>query len=332
MLCTHDRLETENLRRWKRAGGPQGWVEAHQGRWGHDEWLSLLSALRASPFWPLAPEAVGLAVEAAKVRHGNLCRWRESGGPRLWVKERQGRWSDGDWLALLGRLQQSAFWPLDPNAVGRAIEEARVCHGNGQRWRASGAAQRWVEERQGRWGHADWLALLESLRCSKFWPLDEEEVGQALEEARSRYGNLRRWRQSGQARRWIADRRGQWSHEDWLALPQALQDAGFGPVDRAALGQALDEIKLEWWGVHRWRMSGLARRWVSAHQGRWGHDDWLELLEELRASDFWPMDAEALGLLLEELKVEWLSQRRWQWPSPVRGVWEGLPPPVRRAA
>jgi hypothetical protein len=58
--------EQENLQRWKASGQPRAWVEAHGGMWNHEDWLRLLEELRRSPFWPMQPDAVGLALEEAK--------------------------------------------------------------------------------------------------------------------------------------------------------------------------------------------------------------------------------------------------------------------------
>jgi hypothetical protein len=58
--------EADNLRRWKDSGRPRAWVEAHKGRWNHDDWLALLEELRRSPFWPLQPDQVGLVLEDVK--------------------------------------------------------------------------------------------------------------------------------------------------------------------------------------------------------------------------------------------------------------------------
>ena len=58
--------EAENLRRWKESGQARAWVEAHHGHWGHAEWLALLSSLERSPYWPMQPEAVGMALEEEK--------------------------------------------------------------------------------------------------------------------------------------------------------------------------------------------------------------------------------------------------------------------------
>jgi hypothetical protein len=55
---------------------------------------------------------------------------------------------------------------------------------NLRRWRESGQARAWVEARQGRWDHQDWIGLLETLRCSPFWPMRPEDVGRLLEETK----------------------------------------------------------------------------------------------------------------------------------------------------
>jgi hypothetical protein len=55
---------------------------------------------------------------------------------------------------------------------------------NLRRWRESGQARAWVEAHRGQWGHAEWLALLEELKRSPYWPMQPEAVGQALEEAK----------------------------------------------------------------------------------------------------------------------------------------------------
>jgi hypothetical protein len=57
--------------------------------------------------------------------------------------------------------------------------------------------------------------------------------------------------------------------------------------------------------LRKWRESGQARSWVQARRGSWGHADWLALLDDLRRSPFWPVDPEAVGLVLEEEKRQW---------------------------
>jgi hypothetical protein len=58
--------EQENLQRWQESGQPRAWVEAHGGRWNHEDWLGLLEELKKSSFWPMQPDAVGLALEKAR--------------------------------------------------------------------------------------------------------------------------------------------------------------------------------------------------------------------------------------------------------------------------
>jgi hypothetical protein len=87
-----------------------------------------------------------------------------------------------------------------------------------------------------------------------------------------------------------------------LAAPIDAQRSPAGHPASATLacGEA-DNLK-------RWRDSGGARAWVEKRQGRWNHDDWLGLLEELRRSAFWPMQPDAVGLVLEDEKGQWLGR------------------------
>lgn len=55
----------------------------------------------------------------------NLKRWRESGQPRSWVEAHKGQWNHQDWLGLLETLQRSPYWPMQPDDVGRVLEEVK---------------------------------------------------------------------------------------------------------------------------------------------------------------------------------------------------------------
>jgi hypothetical protein len=72
--------------------------------------------------------------------------------------------------------------PPQPPANREAAPLLPLEEENLKRWRESGEARAWVEARQGRWDHKDWLALLESLRRSRFWPMSPDAVGLVLEE------------------------------------------------------------------------------------------------------------------------------------------------------
>jgi hypothetical protein len=192
---------------------------------------------------------------------------------------------------------------MPPEAVGLALEEARRWW-NLRRWQQSGQPGRWVEDHGGQWGYREWLELLAALRQSQFWPLDPEAVGRVLEAAKAERDNLGRWLASGEAREWVAARQARWDDAEWLALLEALQGAGYWPVQPEAVGRALRALQREWWNLRRGRDSGLARRWLESRRGRWGDDDWRALVRALSQSEFWPVDLGPLRRLLEELGAE----------------------------
>ena len=51
--------------------------------------------------------------------------WQETGA-RGWVEAHGGAWNHHDWLALLDDLRGSGFWPMQPDAVGAALETAKA--------------------------------------------------------------------------------------------------------------------------------------------------------------------------------------------------------------
>lgn len=59
----------------------------------------------------------------------------------------------------------------------------------------------------------------------------------------------------------------------------------------------------------RWKGTGGAMDWVASKGGAWNHQDWLQLLEGLRRSEFWPMREVDVGELLNELRNDLQSQR-----------------------
>jgi hypothetical protein len=317
-----------NLRRWQQSGQAKRWVDERQGRWNHDDWLDLLAVLRASPFWPLDPASVGAVLEELKEEWDNLRRWEHSGEPRRWVELHQGKWDDADWLDLWKTLQQSGCWPLDPEEARKVLQRVTAEWWNLRRWQSSAQPRIWVELHHGQWGHDDWLGLLGVLRRSQFWPLDPEAVGHSLEEARRRYWNLRRWQDSGEAQHWLDRHQGEWTEDDWLALLQDLERAGFWPIEPTVLLGLLEQMQEEARNLRRWQLSGEPLRWIDAHQGRWNHADWLQLLQTLRASPFWPMLPTAIGDLLRKLNAQWWNLRRWrlsglaaQWVAARQGHW-----------
>lgn len=71
---------------------------------------------------------VAESLRAAEEQHSrtqNLLRWERSGFPRKWVDDHHGQWGHSDWLALLESLKRTAFWPMEAEAIGRALEEQK---------------------------------------------------------------------------------------------------------------------------------------------------------------------------------------------------------------
>jgi hypothetical protein len=50
-------------------------------------------------------------------------------------------------------------------------------------------------------------------------------------------------------------------------------------------------------------------RWVGEHNGQWNHQDWLSLIAQLEKSEFWPLDPDQVGRLLETNKGSYLERK-----------------------
>jgi hypothetical protein len=48
-----DQDRAERMAQWKRSGMPREWVLENLEGWNHAAWLSLVSRVKASPYWPL---------------------------------------------------------------------------------------------------------------------------------------------------------------------------------------------------------------------------------------------------------------------------------------
>jgi hypothetical protein len=258
----------------------------------------------------------------------NLRRWEESGLPRRWVETRQGAWGHADWLLLLQALRQSDYWPLDAEAVGRSLEEWKKRVDNLRRWEQSGQPRQWIAAHRGRWDVEDWLALLEELHASEFWPLHADSARGVLERLTREWWNLRRWQQSGQPWQWIEAHQGCWTNTDWQALISTLRQSDYWPLDSGAVAGLLRTLNREWWNLRRWQQSGLLRQWLESRQGQWNADDLFDLLMELRTSEFWPLAPATVQRLLEEATLQWWNLRRWlqsgqarQWVEARHGQW-----------
>jgi hypothetical protein len=317
-----------NLRRWQQSGEPLRWVESRQGRWGPDDLHALLEVLRRSEFWPLGPAAVEELLDHLTAEWWNLRHWQNSRQPWLWVEARQGQWHHGDWLFLVDTLGRSHFWPLPLDAVGAVLEQVKREYWNLRRWQESGQPRRWVESHRGRWTHEDWLALVEGLRRSDYWSLDLDMVVVLLEDLKAEWWNLHLWQQSGQARQWVEAQSGAWDHADWLSLLETLKHSEYWPLNPEAIGATLEETRRCWRNLRRWQQSSEPVRWVESHRGRWTPSEWQVLLEQLRQSEYGPLDPEAVRQVVEDARNEFRTLRCWErsglarrWVEARQGRW-----------
>jgi serine/threonine protein kinase len=61
-----ERRIADNLRCWVNSGWPERWVEAKNGNWTHEDWMSYIRQLQQSDFWPLSLDAVAQSLERVK--------------------------------------------------------------------------------------------------------------------------------------------------------------------------------------------------------------------------------------------------------------------------
>ncbi len=55
----------------------------------------------------------------------NLSRWRSSGLPEQWIRQRRGHWNHDDWVRLLDELRSSPYWPMKPDDIGLTLEHLK---------------------------------------------------------------------------------------------------------------------------------------------------------------------------------------------------------------
>jgi len=57
------------------------------------------------------------------------------------------------------------------------------------------------------------------------------------------------------------------------------------------------------------RRSPIAMNFVKRHKGSWNHQDWLGFLDFLKEKGYTPIDADCVGLLLEDKKAQYLASQ-----------------------
>jgi hypothetical protein len=92
-----------------------------------DDKLYMEVAAILFPAKTYAPPKQPAKSDAPPPQTPNLLRWEQSGFPQKWVEDHHGQWTHSDWLDLLEKLKRTEYWPMDPDSIGRVIEEKRKC-------------------------------------------------------------------------------------------------------------------------------------------------------------------------------------------------------------
>ena len=62
--------------------------------------------------------------------------------------------------------------------------------------------------------------------------------------------------------------------------------------------------------IRKLSRSPIPMNFVKKHNGQWNHQDWLDFLEYLRSKNYFPINTDHVGLLLEEKKVQYHAKQK----------------------
>ena len=69
------------------------------------------------------------------------------------------------------------------------------------------------------------------------------------------------------------------------------------------------KLSLEETNLRKLSRSPIPMNFVKKQNGSWNHKDWLEFLDYLKSKNYFPIDTDRVGLLLEEKKAQFLAAR-----------------------
>ena len=61
--------------------------------------------------------------------------------------------------------------------------------------------------------------------------------------------------------------------------------------------------------LKRLAKSPIPMNFVKKNEGAWDHEKWLAFLEYLKGKNYFPIDTDRVGLLLEDKKARYLQQK-----------------------
>ena len=62
--------------------------------------------------------------------------------------------------------------------------------------------------------------------------------------------------------------------------------------------------------IRKLSRSSIPMNFVKKQNGAWNHQDWLNFLEYLRGKNYFTIDTDKVGLLLEEKKVQYFAAKK----------------------
>ena len=87
---------------------------------------------------------------------------------------------------------------------------------------------------------------------------------------------------------------------------KAAVNAAKAAAVKAAAQKASDDPEEN---IKRFAKTPIAMNFVKAHNGAWNHTDWLEFLSDLKKRGYYPIDADRVGLILEDKKKAFFSAK-----------------------
>lgn len=73
---------------------------------------------------------------------------------------------------------------------------------------------------------------------------------------------------------------------------------------------AKERISKEDANLKKLRKSPIPMNFVKKQKGAWNHQNWLDFLKNLEEKQYFPIDTDKVGLLLEEKKRQYLEAQR----------------------
>lgn len=254
----------------------------------------------------------------------NLERLKESSEIRSFLWKNKCQWQEKDWDDWTLELQEKGYYPLDEEALKKAVEHEKVDYA--EHVSAVEAQKNMIHTMEKGFQYADALGLLQELEDSGLW---DDELRQWKDKLEEKERLLRENREEGM-RLWLA--------KDFAGAITRLQKAyELNPADKEIteiiakaeqeksgkpapdtshkslaaakkqIGTTLRLVRSELQmrleaNLARLKESNEIRNFVWRTQAKWSPADWEAWTQGLQEEGYYPLDDEALEDLLEQEK------------------------------